>query len=157
MKVPKKPSGRRALPFYWWRRFKTHKCLPNKASLLDKIRNGDFEYSEFFKQAKWELHWMKEDQDKFKAEYQGREPEKDGLYRDIENMARKRHNKLMEDGCSDEFEKLKNLTKALSKHFDLHPDTIKDIMSDFNGSTEKLFFHIAELQGQNKDTIEFMN
>jgi len=79
------------------------------------------------------------------------------LYRDIENMARKRHNKLMEDGCSDEFEKLKNLTKALSKHFDLHPDTIKDIMSDFNGSTEKLFFHIAELHGQNKDTIEFMN
>jgi len=157
VKVPKKPSGRRALPFYWWRRFKTHKCLPNKASLLDKIRNGDFEYSEFFQQAKWELHWMLDEQNEFKANYQGREPEKDGLYHEIEFRARKRYNKLTENGYTNENDKLFKLTKALSKHFDLHPDIIKDVMSDFNGSTEKLFFHIAELQGQNKDTIEFMN
>ena len=25
MKVPKKPSGRKSTPFYWWRRFKSHK------------------------------------------------------------------------------------------------------------------------------------
>ena len=42
MKVPKKPTGRRAMPFYWWRRFRSHKCLPYKASLLSKIENGDF-------------------------------------------------------------------------------------------------------------------
>ena len=59
MRIPKKPNGRRALPFYWWRRFKTHKCLPYKYPLIDKIKNGDFEYSPFFEQAKWELHWMK--------------------------------------------------------------------------------------------------
>ena len=39
MRVPKKPSGRKALPFYWYRRFKAHKPLPYKASLLDKIEN----------------------------------------------------------------------------------------------------------------------
>ena len=56
MKVPKKPSGRRTMPFYWWRRFRTHKSLPYKASLSSKIRNGDVEYAEYFAQAKWQLH-----------------------------------------------------------------------------------------------------
>ena len=71
MRVPKKPSGRKALPFYWYRRFKAHKPLPYKASLLDKIENGDFEYSEFFQQADWELHWMKDEQKEFLKNYKG--------------------------------------------------------------------------------------
>ena len=65
-RVPKKPSGRRALPFYWWRRFRSHRNLPYKASLLSKIRNGDFEYSQFFQEAEWELHWMKEELEEYK-------------------------------------------------------------------------------------------
>ena len=112
MKVPKKPSGRRALPFYWWRRFKTHKCLPYKASLLDKIRNRDFEYSQFFQEAKWELHWMKDEQQEFINNYQGRDPEQDRFYMDIELRARKRHNKLIEDAMKDEKDKLENLVNS---------------------------------------------
>ena len=95
MKAPRKPSGRRALPFYWWRRFATHKQLPYKANLLDKIRNSDFEYSPFFDQAKWELEWMKDEQNIFISEYQGRDPMEDRLYIDIEARARKRYNKLL--------------------------------------------------------------
>ena len=33
MRVPKKPSGRRAMPFYWWRRFRSHKNLPYKSQI----------------------------------------------------------------------------------------------------------------------------
>ena len=85
MRVPKKPSGRRALPFYWWRRFRTHKNLPYKARLLDKIENGDFEYSEFFQQADWELHWMEDEKKEFIANYKGNDdPRSDSQYRDIE-------------------------------------------------------------------------
>ena len=80
MRVPKKPTGRRALPFYWWRRFRSHKCLPYKANLLDKITNGDFEPTPFFDEAKWELHWMKEEQADFIENYQGKDPEHDNLY-----------------------------------------------------------------------------
>ena len=83
MRVPKKPSGRRAMPFYWWRRFRTHKCLPYKASLINKIRNGDFDYSPFFEQAKWELHWMKEEEEEFIKNYQGKDPKEDSRFRDI--------------------------------------------------------------------------
>ena len=60
MKAPRKPSGRRALPFYWWRRFRSHKSLPYSKGLIDKIRNGDFEYPVLFEQADWELQWMEQ-------------------------------------------------------------------------------------------------
>jgi hypothetical protein len=154
MRVPKKPSGRRALPFYWWRRFKTHKCLPYKANLLDKIRNGDFEYSPFFEQAKWELHWMKEEQEEFVKNYHGNDWKFDRLYMDIEIRARKRYNKLYEDGMKDENDRMTRLVNSLSKSFKLKSDEIRNIMARFGGTTEELYFHIAEFKGYN---IESMN
>ena len=139
MRVPKKPSGRRALPFYWWRRFRTHRNLPYKAPLIDKIKNGDFDYSPFFEQAKWELHWMKEEQEEFINNYQGRDPEQDNLYLDIERKARKRYNKLYEDGCKDEFDRMDRLTSNLSKHYKLKKEKVKDFINEFEGTTIELF------------------
>jgi len=144
MKVPKKPSGRRALPFYWWRRFKTHKNLPYKASLIDKIRNGDFECSPFFEQAKWELHWMKEEQEEFIKNYHGEDYEHDNLYSDIEIRARKRYNKLYEDGMKDEFDRMERLVNGLSKYFKIKKDDIKNIMEEFDGTTEELFLSLQK-------------
>ena len=40
--------------FYWWRRFTTKtKPLPNNASFFDKIKNGDYEASHLYWQAKY--------------------------------------------------------------------------------------------------------
>ena len=139
MKIPKKPTGRRALPFYWYRRFKTHKCLPYKSSLVDKIINEDFEYSPFFDQANWELHWMKEEQEEFLNNYQGKEPEQDSLYLDIERRARKRYNKLYEDAMKDEHNRMDMLTNNLSKYYKLNKQKIKDFINVFEGTTVELF------------------
>ena len=139
MRVPKKPTGRRALPFYWYRRFKTHKCLPYKSSLVDKILNEDFEYSPFFDQANWELHWMKEEQEEFLNNYQGKEPEQDSLYLDIERRARKRYNKLYEDAMKDEHNRMDMLTNNLSKYYKLNKQKIKDFINVFEGTTIELF------------------
>ena len=73
MKVPIKPRHRKSTPFYWWRRFRTHKSLPYKATLLDKIKNGDFEYPAYFEQANWELAWMKDEQKEFIVKYLSKE------------------------------------------------------------------------------------
>ena len=139
MRVPKKPSGRRALPFYWYRRFKTHKCLPYKYPLIDKIKNGDFEYSPFFEQAKWELHWMKEEQEEFINNYQGKDPLLDRLYMDIETRARKRYNKLFEDAMKDEHNRMDMLTNNLSKYYKLNKQKVKDFINIFEGTTIELF------------------
>mgnify|MGYP003675848618 FL=1 len=139
MRVPKKPSGRRALPFYWYRRFKAHKCLPYKYPLIDKIKNGDFEYSPFFEQAKWELHWMEEEQKEFINNYQGKDPTMDMLYTDIEIKARKRYNKLYEDAMKDEHNRMDSLITNLSKHYKLKKEKVKDFVNEFEGTTIELF------------------
>ena len=139
MRIPKKPSGRRALPFYWYRRFKAHKYLPYKYPLIDKIKNGDFEYSPFFEQAKWELHWMEEEQKEFIDNYQGKDPTMDMLYTDIEIKARKRYNKLYEDAMKDEHNRMDMLTNNLSKYYKLNKQKVKDFINIFEGTTIELF------------------
>ena len=42
MKIPPKPKRGKRSPFYWWRRWKSHKYLPTKKGLLARILNGDF-------------------------------------------------------------------------------------------------------------------
>ena len=152
MKIPKKPNKIRT-PFYWWRRFKTHQFLPYKESLLNKIENGDFEYSPFFEQAKWELHWMKEEQEEFIKNYFGENVMNDILYIDIEKRARKRYNRLYEDGMNDESDRMDQLTKGLAREFEIKVSKVKDIMSEFGNTTKKLYFHIANIEGINVDTL----
>tara|TARA_R100001509_G_scaffold162020_1_gene132575 strand:- start:446 stop:898 length:453 start_codon:yes stop_codon:yes gene_type:complete len=141
MRVPKKPSGRRAMPFYWWRRFRSHKNLPYKARLLDKITNGDFDPTPFFQEAEWELHWMKEEQKDFKDNYQGNldEIEQDIRYIEIESKARKRYNKLYEDGMKDEADRMDRLVNNFSKHFRVQRSKMHDIVYSFDGTILELY------------------
>ena len=151
--IPNKPTHRKSTPFYWWRRYRTHKSLPYKATLLNKIKNGDFEYPDYFKQAKWELSWMRDEQKEFIDNYQGKNHMEDYLYLDIESRARKRYNKLYEDGMKTEYERMDDLKTKLAKEFKTDVKEIEIIMEEFGGSTEGLYFHIAKLQGINVDTL----
>mgnify|MGYP001176179595 FL=1 len=155
MKAPKKPIHRKRTPFYWWRRFRTHKTLPYKATLLDKIRNGDFEYPEYFQQARWELEWMHDEQQEFIKNYTGdiNEIESDIRYIEIETRARKRYNKLYEDGMKTEFERMDDFKTQLCKEFKFNKDKLVEIMEEFTGTTEDLYFYVADLVGINVDTF----
>ena len=151
MRVPKKPSGRKALPFYWYRRFKAHKSLPYKARLLDKIENGDFEYSEFFQQADWELHWMKEDLEKFKKNYIGFEdPERSTGYMDIKKKAHKRYSLLYKDGHETDNKRLEYLVEGFCKEFKITRKEVWKIMETFGGTTEELYHYVASKFDYNK-------
>ena len=155
MKAPKKPIHRKRTPFYWWRRFRTHKTLPYKATLLDKIRNGDFEYPEYFQQARWELEWMHDEQQEFIKNYTGdiNEIESDIRYIEIETRARKSYNKLYEDGMKTEFERMDDFKTQLCKEFRFNKDKLVEIMEEFTGTTEDLYFYVADLVGINVDTF----
>ena len=142
MKIPKKPSGRKRSPFYWWRRFKSHKYLPHNASLLRKIENGDYNYPDLFEHAEWELVWMKEEQEEFIKNYTGNDHRNDALYLDIERRARKRWKKLMEDALEVENKHLENLSKDLCVYFNIDRDRIKKIMEEFGGSVRTLYIHL---------------
>ena len=153
MKAPRKPTHRKRTPFYWWRRFRMHKSLPYKATLLNKIRNGDFEYPEYFQQAEWELEWMRDEQKEFIENYHGENYMNDMLYLDIEKRARKRWKALYEDGMKTEHDRMDSFKTKLCKEFKFSKEKLVDIMEEFGGTTEDLYFHVAELVGINIDTF----
>ena len=149
MKIPPKPKRGKRSPFYWWRRWKSHKYLPVRAGLLARIQNGDFEYPDQFEWAKYELHYMQDELDNFVNEYQGNDPKEDSRYYHIQKRYMKRHNKLMEDAHNTELRHLEELAEGLSKEFKVNKKKIKAIMEEFGGTTEGLYLYIE----QNKYTI----
>ena len=143
MRRPLKPSGRKRSPFYWWRRFRSHKYLPHNASLLRKIQNGDYDYPPYFQQAQWELEWADDEQKQYIKDYVGNgDPRTDEAYEDIGRRARKRYKKLIEDGYEVESRHLSTLVEGLSKRFKLPKETIKTLMGEFGGTIEELYIDI---------------
>ena len=163
MKVPPKPKRGKRSPFYWWRRFKSHKYLPVRAGLLARIRNGDFEYPEQFEWAEYEMHYMKDEHDEYRTEYQGwgdiKETER---YIDIEKRYRKRYNKLIEDASEVEMRHLLSLEDAFCREFLFTKDEIRAIMGEFGGTTEDLYHYLEVLQTgyrgpETKNQLEYLN
>ena len=146
MKIPPKPKRGKRSPFYWWRRWKSHKYLPVKAGLLAKIQNGDFEYPDQFEWAKYELHYMQEELDEFINEYQGNDPKEDSRYYHIQKRYMKRHNKLMEDAHNTELRHLEELAEGLSKEFKVDKEKVKKIMEEFGGATEDLYHYVDKIK-----------
>ena len=145
MKRPLKPSGRKRSPFYWWRRFRSHKYLPHNAPLLRKIQNGDYDYPPYFQQAQWELEWADDEQEQYIKDYVGSgDPRTDEAYEDIGRRARKRYKKLIEDGYEVESRHLSTLVEGLSKRFKLPKETIKTLMGEFGGTIEELYIHLKQ-------------
>ena len=145
MRRPLKPSGRKRSPFYWWRRFKSHKYLPHNTSLLRKIQNGDYNYPPYFQQAQWELEWADDEQKQYIKDYVGNgNPRTDEAYEDIGRRARKRYKKLIEDAYEVESRHLSTLVEGLSKRFKLPKETIKTIMGEFGGTIEELYIDIKQ-------------
>ena len=145
MRRPLKPSGRKRSPFYWWRRFKSHKYLPHNAPLLRKIQNGDYDYPPYFQQAQWELEWADDEQEQYIKDYVGSgDPRTDEAYEDIGRRARKRYKKLIEDGYEVESRHLSTLVEGLSKRFKLPKETIKTLMGEFGGTIEELYRYIKQ-------------
>jgi len=145
MKIPPKPKRGKRSPFYWWRRWKSHQYLPVRKGLLARIQNGDFEYPELFDWAKYELHYMQDELDKFVNEYKGKEdPKTDYLYFDIQKRYMKRHNKLFADAYEVENRHLTNLVDELAKEFIITKEEVKVIMEEFGETTESLYLYIAD-------------
>ena len=150
MRIPPKPKRGKRSPFYWWRRWKSHQYLPVRKGLLARIQNGDFEYSQLFDWANYEMKYKQDELDQFVKEYKGKEdPKTDPLYRDIERRYQKRYNKLFEDACEVEHRHLTGLAEALSKKFKINQKKIETIMEEFGDSTESLYLYVDK----NKYTI----
>ena len=111
--------------FYWWRRTsKKKKLSPKKAHmlkpfLLQQIEHGDFDHSDYKRQADEELMRCDRDLKEFCEAYKGRDPKEDHRYGDIERAYRKRYNLLIEDYYWDEGTRLMEFKDALTDYFEI--------------------------------------
>jgi len=107
----KKPYDR----FMWWRSYTPkNKPLSIKASLIERILNGDFEAGPYLLEVELVHHTINE---KFKALI-GKDGEVDwGKYNIETSIDRARKKRLLEDHDKDEFRKLDDLRKLFKKEF----------------------------------------
>lgn len=110
--------------FYWWRRFKMRETLHPYKPLYDKIKNGDYEVSDYFYQAKYELELMEEKLSSIRNPEE--QHEQRGLYME-------RYRRLNEDYAKDEANIMKDL--------------IKDFKITFRVTEEELYSYMEECDG----------
>ena len=124
--------------FFWWRMYD----VPNQplhvyAPLLDRIKNGDFDYSHYGYQAMWCEHEMNK-------LYVSIGPEDMGRYVEESSLLRTRRKRLLEDYNKDEKDKLNNLTKELALNFKLTREEVKTYMEEFGGDIEGLYLSLKQ-------------
>tara|TARA_Y100000389_G_C17462338_1_gene522805 strand:- start:3551 stop:4009 length:459 start_codon:yes stop_codon:yes gene_type:complete len=122
--------------FRWWRLYDTYtKSLPKRSKLIDKIRNGDFDFSHYFwqiQQVEIELNQLKE------------ESIDSGHYMEQSRMTRARRQRLIDDFEKDENNKLLQLIEEFTKHFNITIETYYEELELFCGDIEEFYYHCNE-------------
>jgi len=121
--------------FYWWRRFKMREILHPYKPLYDKIKNGDYDVSDYFYQSKYELELMEEDLAKIKSVDD--QHEKRGLWME-------RYRRLNEDYAKDEANIMKSLRKDFQTTFRVNDDELDAYMEQCEGDLMCLYNTIKQ-------------
>ena len=119
--------------FMWWRRFDQKKRpLENKAPLLDKIKNGDLEFSHYYWQALYTEMEMNEKRN---------ECIDDQHWIEQTRVDKQRRRRLYEDFEKDEVGKLETLRKQFPKEFRMTKEDYDDEILEFGGTLLQLYRH----------------
>lgn len=119
--------------FRWWRRFdQPNRPLHKNSSLLDKIKNGDLEFSHYWWQAKYTEIEMNE-------KYKNCLDHQDFLEKTQVDKARRK--RLWEDFEKDENEKLQYIKKEFTKEFYMTEDDYERELSEFDDTLEQFYYH----------------
>jgi hypothetical protein len=116
--------------FYWWRRFKSRETLHPLKPLYDKIKNGDYEMSDYFYQAKYELELMEEKT----AGITDAEARHEAI-----GLSMERHRRLMNDYEKDEEKIMKGLIKDFRVVFGVSEDELERYMEECDGDLMCLY------------------
>lgn len=151
VKVPAKPPRRGNNKFYWWRRYPTHKTSSKYTPIEDRIKNGDFDYSPYWRQIEYEYYWLATDI--VNAQKQpGWCVEKE---RDIRTVYSKRIQRLSEDAMKDEHERFEAFIDALKWSFGGSREDIKDFVNTFEGTILECVTHYKiKLQFSKKKKVD---
>jgi hypothetical protein len=119
--------------WYWWRRFKSRNVLHKYQSLEDKIKNGDFEVSDY--------HWWKlwEDELEKEAISKSEDPSKQHETRCLFGERKRR---LTEDYIKDEAKILEAMYNDFRIELRMKKEEVEDEMLQFEGTLSEFYYYI---------------
>ena len=123
--------------FFWWRRFTSYnQPLPKKSSFLDKIKNGDFDPSHYYWQAKYSELEINEKLIECNNDHQ--------MLLEKYSLYLTRRKKLWEDFEKDESTKLQDIKKNFQKEFEIDSEEYEDEIGEFDGTLEEFYYYIRK-------------
>ena len=123
--------------FKWWRRFTQFKTpLNNSTPLLDKIKNGDLNFSHYWWQIKFTEMEINTKSDSILDNQNFLEQSK---------MDRVRRGRLIDDFEKDENGKLDYIRKEFSKEFRMTVEDYDNIIIEFDGTLEQFYNHCSRI------------
>tara|TARA_R110002167_G_scaffold102784_3_gene266363 strand:+ start:2338 stop:2841 length:504 start_codon:yes stop_codon:yes gene_type:complete len=127
--------------FRWWRRF-TSKTQPlhKNSDLLPKIQNGDYEFSQYYWQAKYTELEINKIYDECYPDF-SKFNEKNA----VNGVRRKR---LLSDFEKDENDRLNQIPKDFYIHFKMTKTQVKEEMEEFGNSLEKFYIYCEKKFGK---------
>jgi len=133
--------------FYWWRRFKIRETLHPLKPLYDKIKNGDYEMSDYFYQAKYELELLDE---KLAGITDVKERH------EVTGLSMERHRRLMDDFVKDEDKIIKALRKDFKIVFGVSEEELDRYMEECEGDLMCLYNTIKQDYISKKPNKEYL-
>jgi hypothetical protein len=119
--------------WYWWRRFKSRTVLHKYQSLEDKIKNGDFEVSDYHWWKLWENELEKE------AISKSEDPSKQHETRCLFGERKRR---LTEDYIKDEAKILEAMYNDFRIELRMKKEEVEDEMLQFEGTLSEFYYYI---------------
>ena len=120
--------------FRWWRRFDSKsKPLPKGSTLIQRIKNNEFEFSHYY----WQAQFCEMEINEKVKEYRG----------DIQMLLEKnsvdlaRRKRLWEDFNKTEAELLATLKKEFLREFEMSSQQYEEHISNFDGTLEEFYMY----------------
>jgi hypothetical protein len=124
--------------FMWWRRFNTKtQPLPRGAKFLDRIKNGEYEFSHYY----WQWKLTELEINDLCIKYKG------DIQKLLENNAvdLARRKRLIDDFEKDENARLKALKDGFMREFVMTREEFEEHTIEFGGTTEEFYFYCLKI------------
>lgn len=131
--------------FRWWRWFDKNNPLHSKSSLIDKIKNGEFDNFVYFLQSILCEHMLNQIWEDSKGDIL--------KYNEDSIKLQLRRQKLLEDYWKNEEKILYSIPKVMAKEFKIEKELVENFMEGFDGTILELYIYLEKNQTKFKHNL----
>ena len=117
--------------FQWWRNYDSKSELTKYHPLLQRIRNGDFDFSHYYWQAQKAILQLNDNIEN-KNDFEELQS-KSGLYME-------KYRRLIEDFEKDERKRLQEFKRAVRQVFKISSEEYDEVLENFVGTLEEFYY-----------------